>query len=318
MKKLHFYISKLFPYVLCVCIIFLAVALCKDLRVGKNIDVGGNSEQNLLIYATVDRSQGMKTIANGSNKTNEEYGTNKVTLLGVGNVTIGIGDNVIPLEEAISMEYISTEIMIAYARMDAKEGFCEEISESNNGLTRFIYRYPEVDLVYIYDIYETPNQKQYLISELAICAPGRSPSFLYIDEETGEPIDYEDWGICFEVLEINQAGLMIKCTQNGGQQIGKLIVEYYELYRINTEDGQEEYVDRLTDDFFGESNINCIVDMGGTTDIFIDFLQQYGEIPSGDYYVYLTVKDEYSENDVLPLMKNYYDEQRFRIQIRIE
>lgn len=65
------------------------------------------------------------------------------------------------------------------------------------------------------------------------------------------------------------------------------------MCRINTEDGQEEYVDRLTDDFFGESNINCIVDMGGTTDIFIDFLQQYGEIPSGDYYVYLTVKDEY-------------------------
>lgn len=273
-----------------------------------------STSQKLKLNVTVEDDAGLKIIF--AEKNNERHGNN-ITYLGISDVAIDIDGTTWELEDAVNEGQISSEEMIAYARLDVNNGFCEEKWESQNSLAKFTYRYLEYDIVYIYDVYETPNGKQHVISELAVCAPGRSPSFFYVDEETGKPIDYEDWGLKFDVVEANDAEVILKCTQIGGQQIGKLYVEYFDLYRKNVEDGTEEYIEPLVNDFLGELNINCDIAMNGVSDIILDLSKKYGDLVAGEYVVYLSVKDRYSESDKHPLMRNYYDRQRFAISFTV-
>lgn len=273
-----------------------------------------STSQKLNFNVMVQDEAGLKTI---SGEKNDERHGNKITYLGISDVLINIDGTTWKLEDAVNERKISSNEMIAYARSDVNNGFCEEKWESQNGLAKFTYRYPEYDIVYIYDVYETPDGKQHVISEFAVCAPDRSPSFYYVDEETGKPLDYENWGLNFDVVEANGAEIMLRCTQQGGQQIGKLCIEYYDLYRRNIEDGTEEYIDPLADDFLGESNVNCDITMNGETDIVLDLSKQYSELTTGEYIVYLSVKDQYSEGDEHSLMRNYYDRQRFAVSFTV-
>lgn len=267
---------------------------------------------NLLLHATVDKEYGMTSIPV------EQPGWNhsKITYLGVSNVTIDIDGMPVKLEDAIGEGYVSFDQILSYARLDASMGFCKEISESENGLAKFTYRYPEFDLMYIYDIFEAPSGKQHLISEFGICASGRSPSFLYMDDETGKPIDYENWGLTFEVSEKSPTNIQIKCTQSGGQQVGNLIVNYYNLYKKNAD--AEEFMNPLVDDSQGLSHLGNAINMENTTDIFIDFSHLYGELSAGGYVLYLAIEDQYSKEDLHPLMRNFHDEQFFGIGFTIE
>lgn len=304
--------SQIFDVVLCVACIILLCCLCK--MVVRSHNIMAYSNQKLCMNVIIDNKAGLTTIS--AEQSGKNHADN-ITYLGISDVSIDIDGKTWELEDAIHAGTISVDEMIFYVRSDAKNGFCEETAKSNNGLARFTYRYPEFDIIYIYDIYETPDQKQHIISEFAICAPDRSPSFLYVDEESGKPIDYEDWGLIFEVVQMNGSEITLKCTQQGGQQIGKLIVEYYDLYKINTEDKTETHIEPLIDDFSGEFNTNSHVVMEGTTDIVLDLSEKYGKLSDGDYIIYFTVKDQYNEGDTHSLMRNYYDRQRFGVPFAI-
>lgn len=305
-------------YLLAVCIgAFLVLG---SISFGKNICLNESP-----ITADVSRKQSLQLdiVTNGTGMTAvplSQIGGNfdKLTYLGISSATININGTWLKVEDAILGGYISVDEIISYARFDARNGFCEEIAESENGLTKFTYRYSDFDLMYIYDLYETPDGEQHLISEIAICELERSPSFLYMDDETGKPIDYENWGLLFDVMEVYPDRIIVKCTQSGGQQIGDLIVRSFVLYEKNPDGETEEYIEPLVDEFLGESDPNIVVCKEGTTELSISFLHQYGELSAGEYVLYFIVKDEYSEDMQHSLMRNYYDEQFFAVPFTID
>jgi len=280
----------------------------------KSQDAADLSVQNLCLYVTVEKKTGITTIS--ADQLGDRY-DGKITYLGLSDIAIDIDGTVWDLEDAIRSGKTSVDEMIALARLDAINGVCTESARSTNGLTQLTYRYPEFYLLYIYDIYETPSQGQHLISKFAICAPSETLSFVYRDDETGKPIDYEDWGLNFEVAAAHDAGITLKCTQHGGQQIGELFVEAYDLYKRNTELGTEEYIEPLTDAVSGERSPNCHIPREDTTEILLDFSQSYGNFSDGTYVAYLTIEDQYDKDEVPPLMRNYYDRQRFDISFTI-
>lgn len=245
----------------------------------------------------------------------------EIVYRGLNEVTIDIDGTSMNLEDAIREKYISIDQIISAARMDAANGFCEEIAKSHNSLTKFVYRYPEYELVYIHDVYETPTSQQ-LISEFSVCARGiqHFPSDYrntYRNEKTGIPIDYEYWGLTFSVTEANSTGITIECTQSKGQQIGNLVADFYSVAQRSVDDSGTTTETRM-DTLVTELVPSFPITMDGTTEISIDLSLLYDALPTGDYALYLLIRDEYSEDAVHPLMRNYYDQQLFDIPFTIE
>ena len=134
-------------------------------------------------------------------------------------VTIDIDGQSMPLNEALRDGFITEEEIFCDARLDAREGFCEETCESLNGLTNFTFAYPDYNLRLLYDIYESPSGEQRLISEMVIYEKNviLLPCHLFVDEETGDIYDREDWGLSFEITEVSPTGLTLRCTQSGAR-----------------------------------------------------------------------------------------------------
>ena len=246
-----------------------------------------------------------------------------VTCYGIENVTIKIGGISINLEDALMEGYISVDEIIAYARQDASLGFCNEVAKSKNGLTEFTYHYQEFRLRYIYDLYETPDGRERLVTGCLIYGNGFDPHFLpEIDDETRKYIDYEDWGLLFEVLKSEPDVITVKCSQSGGQQMGALIVEDSILFKQNPNTLDLEQVQLLTEEWtesdYWESTPNRFLTMDGTKELVFDFSQLYGQLCTGDYVLHLQILDWYNEDDMHPLMRNYYDEQWYEITFTIE
>lgn len=269
------------------------------------------SDRHLRINATPDEDAGDVVF------TSSELGGNFTEGLGyrsVTNVTIEINGETMKLEEALRDGAISQEEIFFYARLDAAEGICEENSVSTNGLTNFTYSYPEYDLRLIYDIYETPDGQQHLISNMGIYMTGTAPSAYrtFYDTETNTRYDAEDWGLGFKIEDVTSSGIKLSCTQTGGQQIGQLYVTYYLLRN------DEGWVDRI-DGNSGEAPDydDCAINMDGTTEVVIDWGNYFGELPSGSYTLELYVKDIYDESQVHPLMMDYYDLQAYLVDFQI-
>ena len=71
---------------------------------------------------------------------------------GLKEVTIEIDGKSKPLENAIRYGNISFEDICYLAKLDAKNGECIETYVSRNGLTKFLYSYPEFDLKIVNDV----------------------------------------------------------------------------------------------------------------------------------------------------------------------
>lgn len=251
----------------------------------------------------------------------------EVTCLGIENVTIDVDGIVMDLEDALLDGDISVDEMIADARLDSQLGICKEVAKSKNGLTEFTYYYQEFRLRYIYDIYETPDGKQHLITDCLIYGIGHEPHFLSPNDETGKYIDSEDWGLMFDVLQSNPTSINIKCTQFGGQQIGMLYVGDHILYRKDSNTRDLELIQPLTKEWeinsYNEiknkdlSSHNYLT-MGGSTELFFDFSLLYGQLHAGDYVIHLQIVDLYKDEDMHPLMRNYYDMQWYEISFTIQ
>lgn len=165
-----------------------------------------------------------------------------------------------------------------------------------------------------------------MITDILIHDVRSEPIFRPVDEDTGEFIDYEDWGLDFEVIKQDPSGITILCSQSGGQQIGTLNVGTPMLYRKNPNALASERVEPLTEEgevVFNESeqwvpNPNGFLTMGGETELSFDFVGLFGTLPAGDYELVLQIVDLYDEEDVPPLSRNFYDEQWYSIEFSIE
>ena len=233
----------------------------------------------------------------------------------VTDVTIELGGTVLNLEEAFQTGALTEEEVFAFTRLDAKQGFCTEEFKSRNGLTHFTYRYPDYNLRLIYDVYETPDGQQHLISNMAIYPPSGMILGEYVDfvnEETGQRLDREDWGLTLEVTQVSCTGITVNCSQSGGQQIGTLHVTDYVLINTNT----SSFAECLN----GSAEIPAFdfaFQMEGSTQMQLDWVDIYGELPSGDYEVWLYVNDIFDESQVHPLMQDYHDMQIYPVAFSI-
>ena len=228
-------------------------------------------------------------------------------------VTIDIGGQSMPLNEALRDGFITEEEIFCNARLDAREGFCEETCESLNGLTNFTFAYPDYNLRLLYDIYESPNGEQRLISEMVIYEKNviLLPCHLFVDEETGDIYDREDWGLNFEITEVSPTGMTIRCTHSGGQQIGQLEIVDYSL----SHDGK--YL-LLNDGFeFSPLTDHVILKADDVTEFTFDWSEPYGQVSSGEYELVLWIKDIYDESQKHPLMRNFYDTQIYAVRFTV-
>ena len=228
-------------------------------------------------------------------------------------VTIDIDGQSMPLNEALRDGFITEEEIFCNARLDAREGFCEETCESLNGLTNFTFAYPDYNLRLLYDIYESPNGEQRLISEMIIYEKNviLLPCHLFVDEETGDIYDREDWGLSFEITEVSPTGLTLRCTQSGGQLIGQPEIQSYWLVSYNGEDLTRN------DGFEAAPSLNATLQTDDVTELTIDWTEPYGELSSGEYEVVLWIKDIYDESQKHPLMRNFYDTQIYNLDFTV-
>lgn len=202
------------------------------------------------------------------------------------------------LQDAIRDGVISAEEIFAYARMDARMGYCKEEWRTYHSLTHFIYRYPKFDLRIAYDIYKTPDGKEHLINELYVCENAYRFATRYRD------IDREDWGLSFEVVDTTPTTVTVDCTQSGGQQLGTLVTDTYWIYTLDDEGktGEIRHFDNITSNDQWHSAFSI---PRGTTRITLDWTNIYGELPKGDYTMHLSVNDEFDPANVHPLMEDF-------------
>lgn len=281
-----------------------------------------SSECKLLITAVPD-SDGNAWVQIPASELNGNL-SDGLTYLGVSDVTIELSGETMSLEQAIRDGRISVAEILAYARLDSKNGFCEETYTSKNGLTSFLYCYPDFDVHIIYDVYETPDGQQHLIEDLSIYSTGSHQNMhhYFVDEDSpyGYFIDREDWGLDFDAEEATSTGLTINCTQSGGQQIGELEVDYnYRLYSVAEDQTAPVPGLQGTVNYTPETLPSPIAKIrkDATTRFTIDWTEEYGALESGTYRINLSVKDIFSEAQVHPLMKNYYDSQSYWIEFTI-
>lgn len=234
----------------------------------------------------------------------------KVSYSGLSQVNIQIGDTVMPLEDALKNGEITVEALIADIRLDAEDKVCRERTASKLGLSRFIYQYRDFDAEITYDVYETPAKGNYIIRQVCFYPPGHAlnVSHAYSDDDhPGEWIDRENWGISLKSDSVTPGGMVLECLQSGGQQIGTLHADYFMLFKAN----EPAAGDTVT--------IDCStpLTMGGTCEITLDWSDTYGELSSGDYAVFLLVRDEFDESQVHPLMRDFKSTQYYVVEFAV-
>ena len=135
----------------------------------------------------------------------------------VENVTVEAQGERMPLEEAVSGGKITVDEILADVRRDAAAGICQESTQTVNGLTRFEYAYPEMELWSICDVLETPDGAQPMIRSFTVRAPGHpdilSTHFFDMSTPYHYEIDREDWGLEFRVRSATTSGSSCPTTK---------------------------------------------------------------------------------------------------------
>ncbi len=226
-------------------------------------------------------------------------------------VSIDLDGTDLDLPEAIKNGDITVEALIGLAMLDAKNGFCKESYESENGLNYFIYSYPEYRLEYVNDVYETPDGKKHIIRGLTIKRPdvNTTDRFYPVEGNIHESIDREDWGLTVQIKEVTPERITLTLDQTGGQQFGKLYIGDIDLY--------SEPLDKWIS--HGTDPIGFVyLTMEGTSEYTLDWETYYGTLPAGHYAFKIYVFDDYDPEDVHPLCRNFADCQSYIVHFDIE
>ena len=305
--------------ILLVCLLVLsAFFLGWSLGSAETATEDGLSKRNLRLSATTDRNEPDKVIPLAQGNFPEAH------YWSVKDVTVQLDGTRMPLEDALREGLVTVDDVIASARADAASGRCKESSQSKNGLAVFRYHYPAFNLQSLYDIYETPDGWRHKITDFSVYGIGRDPGYsIGWDEETGDPIDYEDWGLTFTVTQLSPSGVTLECAQSGGQQFGRLNVAGLMLSRKNPDTQDWERVEPLdasigADIYKAYSEITPKPEddlaMGGTKELTYDLEAMFGRLTAGEYKISLKIVDCYDEADVPPLSRNFYDVQWYTVK----
>ena len=305
--------------ILLVCLLVLsAFFLGRSLGSAETAVEDGLSKRNLRLSATTDRNEPDKVIPLTQGNFPEAH------YWSVKDVTVQLDGTRVPLEDALGKGLVTADDVIASAREDAAVGRCKESSQSKNGLAVFRYHYPAFNLQSLYDIYETPDGWRHRITDFSVYGIGRDPGYsIGWDEETGDPIDYEDWGLTFTVTQLSPSGVTLECAQSGGQQFGRLNAAGLMLSRKNPDTQDWEQVEPLdastsADIYKAYSEITPKPEddlaMGGTKELTYDLEAMFGRLTAGEYEISLKIVDCYDEADVPPLSRNFYDVQWYTVK----
>lgn len=273
-----------------------------------SVDASSPSDsRRLRITAVIDEGAGFTTIDSDTLNL-----TDDLSYLDLKDVHLETEAGPVPLETALANQQITVEEIFAFARLDARAGICREHYVTENGLTRFVYAYPEFDLYLTYDIFEAPDGSDHLINDVCLAQPNSDVSFFYTDKKTGLPLDREEWGLRFVVEDTTPGGISLECTQAEGVQIGTLsIVDYY-IYCTDS----DTYLDTLPDSG-GIANPDIPIPSNAQTQIDIDWSQIYGSLPEGEYELVLAIRDVFDPAQVHPFMRDYADKQNYGIPFTV-
>lgn len=267
-----------------------------------------SSNRKLTISATVDEETPFNTFSR------EELGNNypyDLAYYELTDVSILVGSEVIPLEEAIKNGSVTIEELVAYTQIDARNGICTATSETSLGLTMYVYVYPEYKVHVYYDIFEAPDGRQHQISHFMLLNPDLnhsiSTSFTDWDSEYGYQLDREDWGITLDVVEATPTEITLRCTHAGGQHFGELKSTQYTLFTANWEAvlSPEGFAGGICEDITIQQNTEST--------FTVSWEESHGELLSGEYYLKLWFTDVYDAADLHPLTRNYRNNQPYVI-----
>lgn len=249
--------------------------------------------------------------------TPEQLGGNieaNLTYLNVSNVSIDVDGKCLNLEDAIRDEIISVDEIVAYARLDHRNGFCKEETQTDHSLTSFIYRYPKFDLRVVYDIYKSPDGTEHLIKDFEICDNAYNFTTFYSNDD-GTSLNEEDWGLILESVAATSTSVTLRCTQSGGQQIGELVTG---IYWLSTDGESVPYVPELRGVPRAEQNEPHItIPRNSVSEVTIDWTEIYGELPRGTYTMELRIRDVFDIAQVHPLMEDFQTAKVYVIEIKI-
>lgn len=229
----------------------------------------------------------------------------------VTDLAIRLGEETLPLETALEQGRITLEELDAFAKIDAAQGRCQMRHDTHLGLTQFLYRYPEYDLRITQDVYETPDGKQHLMRIFGVYAPGMDISTTYQDDETGLPLDLEDWGLDFAVSDPTATGLTLTVQQSGGQQMGNLMVESYMLFNTDYKPVA------ILDDSCYLLDPPLPIQSQGQSTLTLDWSGLHGPVAPGAYRLKVRIQDQYDPASVPPLTRNYHDSQSYWLDVTI-
>lgn len=243
-----------------------------------------------------------------------------ISYSGVSDLIIAIDGKSYTLDKAIREGYISVEEICAYARMDARNGFCKLDASSRHGVTHFTYVYADYDLTVAYDLYETPDGKQHLVDSLNFYEHNghRQATYGYTDpdSEYNYALDREDWGLDITVANATGTELNVHCVQSAGQQLGTLKTSGYMIVaRTDSGTPQPSTAENITPE--NNTVASFEIKSDGTTDFTIDLSGEYAPLEKGEYLLILYVTDDYDHTTVHPLIQKYYDMQNYCIPFTV-
>ena len=236
------------------------------------------------------------------------------------NVEILLGNERIPLHTAIREGRFTGEEFLAWAAADARDGYCTMSAESKNGLTMFIYSYPQqFDLGVYCDLYETTDGGTHMFNEITVCKYGECEFYhgpFTIINQDGEvyDLDFEDWGLTMECDNVSPSGMEFTVTQAEGMILGDLNIRNCFVYNrdnyltLTRADGTMDLTDLLS---------TCHLTSNGETNLSIDWTDVLGALPSGNYSLLLVIEDIYNEEDLDPTSRNYRDVQNYAVDFVI-
>lgn len=292
----------------------IGLTLAAVLLLGIGFAIGRNDEKKTVLVAPTESTAPRLIIS--AVHADSEYTSEKIQqtndgtsdldfcCIGLTDVTIDLGGNVMDLGNALREGKTSLSEISFLAQSDSQSGFCTEGWKSKNGLAEFRYSYPDFDLWIVDDIYETPDGQQHLIRGITLCQPGSDVAFLHNE------LDQEDWGIEFSVAEASQTEITLNYTQSGGQVLGQLMTYGYAISRLNPMEG----IALLDNAPLQEQKP---ISMNGQGTLCLDIETYFGALPAGQYGMYLYLQDAYNEEDVPPLTRNYHDVQCYWIEFTV-
>lgn len=210
------------------------------------------------------------------------------SVLNLDGVKIAINEEMISLSDALYMQYITIDELSAFVRDDARNGMCIESYRSDDGLTEFIYTYPDYEFCIIYDVLSTPSEI-IKIENYLLCRPGDYKSIKHsFKDETGKNI-LSNNNVTFKVEHASSSGIKIQYDIFDVSKCDKLKIEYYSIRNISQHNFYP--VKNDTSMLAIQSTINDIENC-----FVIDWSRIYGNIDSGLYELILDVNEISGDN----------------------